>query len=151
MRVILKTDIPNLGRAGEIKEVRDGYARNYLIPRNLVIPATPRTEKERAYLELVQKKKIEKRQKTAKEIAEKLNGLEITIAVKTGEEGKLYGSVTNLHIARALHEKGFSIDKKNILLDEAIKNLGDYEIPIKLHEQVQAIVKLHVVAENIAP
>lgn len=148
MKVILRTDVPNLGRAGDIKEVRDGFARNYLIPRNLVIPANARTEKERAYLELVQKKKIEKRQKTAQELAQKLNGLSVTIQVKTGEEGKLFGSVTNIHIARALEEQGIMVDRKNIILEDAIKSLGNFEIPIKLHEGIIAKINVQVVAEE---
>ncbi len=148
MRVILKTDVPNLGRAGEIKEVKNGYARNYLIPRNLVMSADARSEKQRAFLESVQKRKVEKRKKTAAELAANLNGKEIRITMKTGEEGRLFGSVTNIQIARALETEGFLVDKKAILLDEPIKALGEYNIAIKFYEGVQSVLKVYVQDEN---
>lgn len=146
MRVILKQDIPTLGRAGDIKEVRDGYARNYLFPRGLVMSANARSVKEKAFLDQVQARKIAKRKKSAEELAAQLNGKDVTIKAKVGEDGKLFGSITNIQVAKEIEQMGFTVDRRAIVLDDNIKALGDYKIQIKLHEGVTATIQLHVVA-----
>lgn len=146
MRVILKQDISTLGRAGDIKEVRDGYARNFLFPRGLVMSATARSVKEKAYLEQVQTRKVAKRKKSAQEQANQINGKEITVSAKVGEDNKLFGSITNIQIAKELEAMGFTVERRAIMLDENIKALGNYKINVKLHDGVSAQVVLKVVA-----
>ncbi|RME89596.1 MAG: 50S ribosomal protein L9 [Candidatus Hydrogenedentota bacterium] len=148
MRVILKADVPNLGRAGDEKIVKDGYARNYLIPKNLVIPADAKTRKQQEFLRKMQERKIQKRKKTAEELAASLNGKNVVITVKTGEEGKLFGSVTNITIQRALEKENILVDKKVILLEEPIKHLGHYDVPLKLYEGVDCNIKVTVQDEE---
>lgn len=146
MRVILKQDIPTLGRAGDIKEVRDGYARNFLFPRGLVMNANARSVKEKAFLEQVQARKIAKRKKSAEELAGQLNGKEVILQAKVGEGNKLFGSITNIQVAKQLEAMGFTVDRRTIALDENIKALGDYKVQIKLHDGVSAEIQLRVVA-----
>lgn len=146
MRVILKQDISTLGRAGDIKEVRDGYARNYLFPRGLVMSANVRSVKEKAFLEQVQARKVAKRKKSAEELAAQINGKEVTLAVKVGEDNKLFGSVTNMQVAKQLESMGFHVERRAIILDENIKALGNYKVQVKLHDGVAAQIVLHVVA-----
>ena len=146
MRVILKQDISTLGRAGDIKEVKDGYARNYLFPRGLVMSATVRSVKEKAFLENVQARKIAKRKKSAEELAAQLNGKEVTLQAKVGEDNKLFGSITNIQVAKQLESMGFAVDRRAIVLDDNIKALGNYKIQVKLHDGVNAQIVLHVVA-----
>jgi large subunit ribosomal protein L9 len=146
MRVILKQDIPNLGRAGDIKEVRDGYARNYLFPRGLVMNANARSVKEKAFLEQVQARKVARRKKSAEELAAQLNGREVIIQAKVGEDNKLFGSITNIQVAKQLEAMGFTIDRRAIALDENIKALGSYKVQIKLHDGITATIQLQVVA-----
>ncbi len=146
MRVILKQDIPTLGRAGDIKEVKDGYARNFLFPRGLVMNATVRSVKEKAFLEQVQARKIAKRKKSAEELAAQLNGKEVTLQAKVGEDNKLFGSITNIQISKQLEAMGFQVDRRAIALDDNIKALGNYKVQIKLHDGVNASIQLHVVA-----
>ncbi|MBL8035092.1 MAG: 50S ribosomal protein L9 [Leptospiraceae bacterium] len=146
MRVILKQDIATLGRAGDIKEVKDGYARNYLFPRGLVMSANVRSVKEKAFLEQVQARKVAKRKKSAEELAAQLNGKEVTLQAKVGEDNKLFGSITNMQIAKQLESMGFAVDRRSINLDENIKALGNYKVQIKLHDGVNAQIVLHVVA-----
>jgi large subunit ribosomal protein L9 len=146
MRVILKQDIPTLGRAGDIKDVKDGYARNFLFPRGLVMNATVRSVKEKAFLEQVQSRKIAKRKKSAEELAAQLNGKEVTLQAKVGEDNKLFGSITNIQISKQLETMGFHVDRRSIALDDNIKALGNYKVQIKLHDGVNASIQLHVVA-----
>ena len=145
MRVILRETVPNLGQIGDIVNVADGYARNYLIPRRLAIPATRKNikalEKERQIL----LRKREKEKLRAESLAEKLTTITCEIAKQVGEEGKLFGSVTAMDIAKALEEKGFVIDKRKILLEQPIKTIGEYEVPVKLHPEVQTYLKVKVV------
>lgn len=148
MKVILKKDIPNLGRSGDIKEVKNGYARNYLLPNDLVMSATAKTAKQQLFLEKMQERKIAKRKKTAQEMATTLQNKEIRVTVKTGEDGKLFGSVTNIHIQRVLEAEGFLVDKKVIQLEDPIKHLGEYNITLKLYEGVQTGIRLFVQDEN---
>ena len=147
MKVILQKDIPNLGEAGDIKEVADGYARNYLIPKKLVIIANESSQKAIAHQERLVKLKKEKRKKYTEKISEALSNVEIRIGAHVGEEDKLFGSVTAIDIAKKLKELGYEIDKRKIHLDEPIKKLGEYEIPLKLDEGLQITIKVYVEKE----
>ncbi len=147
MKVILRNDVESLGKVGEIIEVKAGYARNYLIPRGFALKADKQNIK---LLEDEQQKaqlKISKDKKSAQKIAEKLNIVSCTATVTVGEEDRVFGSVTTQEIADLLKDKGFDIDRKKIILDEPIKALGIYDIPIKLHSEVEAKIKLWVVKE----
>jgi len=147
MKVILQKDIPNLGDAGDIKEVAEGFARNYLLPKKLVIFANESSKKAIDHKMKLIKIKKDKRKKTSEQIAADMSGVELTITAKVGEEGKLFGSITSMDIAKHLKEKGFDIDKRKILLDAPIKAEGEYKISIKLEEGLTATVKVIVVKE----
>ncbi len=144
MKVILQQDIKNLGDAGDIKEVAEGYARNFLLPKKLVIPASDSSKRVIEHQKKLIKLKKDKRKKKVEKYAEELKNVEIKIIVQTGEEGKLFGSVTSMDIAKKLNEKGFDIDKRKIVLEAPIKQAGEYEIPVKLHEGFTAIIKVIV-------
>ncbi|MEK7783276.1 MAG: 50S ribosomal protein L9 [Candidatus Binatota bacterium] len=148
MEVILKEDIVNLGKMGEVVRVRDGYARNYLLPRGLVLMANKKNLKGFEHQKRVIGAQREKVVKQAQGLSDKLAAVSLVIAVKTGEEGKLFGSVTNMDIERALREKGFDIERRKIHLDEPIKNLGDFEVPIRLAADVTATIRVSVVPEE---
>jgi large subunit ribosomal protein L9 len=144
MEVILRDHVEHLGQRGEIVRVADGYARNYLLPRKLALPATDANrkwvERERKLAEV---REGEERG-AAEAIAARLNALELTISRKTGENDQLYGSVTNGDIAELLAAKGFEIDRRKILLPDPIKTLGENTVPVKLHRDVTAQVKVTV-------
>lgn len=145
MKVILKQDFEKLGNAGDIVTVKNGYARNFLIPRQIAYEATPgnlrRFEEEKKRQALQSNKEVKKAEKLAKE----LEKVSCTIAVAVGEEDKLFGSVTSQDIASALEEKGMGIDRRKIQLEEPIKSLGIYTVPVKLHPEVTANIKVWVV------
>jgi large subunit ribosomal protein L9 len=147
MKVILRKDSATLGQAGAVVTVKDGYARNYLIPRGIAYEATDggvrQLEEERKQLA----KRIDKEHKQAENIAVQLEKISITLKMKVGEEDKLFGSVTSQMIADALVEKEIQIDKRHIELDEPIKALGIYDVPIKLAEGVGGKIKVWVVRE----
>ena len=148
MEVILREHVDNLGRRGEIVKVADGYARNYLLPRKLALLATDgnkkQIERERAKYEV---KELEEK-KVADAVAERLAGVEVEIARKVGETEALYGSVTSGDIAQALAAKGFDFDRRKLVLQEPIKKLGEFSIPVKLHRDVTTQLKVRVVAEG---
>jgi len=147
MKIILREDYNPLGKIGDIVTVRDGYARNFLIPRNIAVPAIPRNikllEEERKLLQHRQNKDKRK----AEGIAKELGKISLTATVSVGEEDKVFGSVTAQTIADLLKEKGYDIDKRKIQLDEPIKALGVYNISVKLHPEVNAEVRVWVVKE----
>src|SRR5262247_522821 len=148
MEVILREHVDNLGRRGEIVKVADGYARNYLLPRKLALLVTEgnkkQIERERAKFEA----KEAEEQKVAGAVAERLASVEIEVARKVGETEALYGSVTSSDIAEALGAKGFDVDRRKLQLQEPIKKLGEYMIPVKLHRDVTTSVKVRVIAEG---
>jgi len=148
MEVILKEDIVDLGKMGEVVRVRDGYARNYLLPRGLVLMANKKNLKGFDHQKRVIAAQGERVVKQAQGLSDKLAAVSLIIAVKTGEEGKLFGSVTNMDIERALREKGFVIERRKIHLDEPIKKLGDFEVPIRLAGDVTATIRVSVVPEE---
>ncbi len=147
MKIILREDYENLGSAGEIVQVKPGYARNYLIPKKIAYPASPN------YLKILEEEKKQKQQrslkekKVAEELAKKFENASVTISVSVGEEDKMFGSVTSQDIAASLKEQGFEIDRRKIQLEEPIKELGIYSVPIKLHTDVVAQIKVWVVKE----
>lgn len=147
MKVILQKDVPALGDAGDIKEVAEGYARNYLLPNKLVIVANESSRKAVEHQKKLIKIKKEKRKKASEGIAGSISGLEITIPAQVGEEGKLFGSITTMDIAKQLKEKGFTVDKRKIQLDAPIRQEGEYTVSIKLDEGINASVKVLVVKE----
>jgi len=147
MKVILQKDVPNLGDAGDIKEVAKGFARNYLLPNKLVIAANESSKKAIEHQAKLVKIKKEKRRKSSEQIVSSISGVELIMPVKVGEEGKLFGSITSIDIAKQLKEKGFEIDKRKILLDAPIKQEGEYKVSIKLEEGLIAAVKVIVVKE----
>ncbi len=147
MKVILQNDIVNLGDAGDVKEVADGYARNYLLPRKLVIHWNASSKKAIDHQNHLIKIKKEKRKKGSEKIIEALKALEIKISAKVGEETKLFGSVTAMDIAKKLKVAGYEIDKRKIILEEPIKELGIYDVSIKLNEGLVASVKVTVEKE----
>lgn len=144
MKVILQKDIANLGEAGDIKEVADGYARNYLLPKKLVIVANEKSQRAIEHQKKLIKIKKEKRKKQSEKLSESLAGIELRIGAQVGEEEKLFGSVTSIDIARELKELGYEIDKRRIHLDEPIKKTGEYDISIKLDEGLHAVIKVYV-------
>jgi len=147
MKVILREDFEHLGAAGDIIEVKPGYARNYLIPRKIAYPA--RTNFVRMLEEENRQKehRKHKEKKDAEELASKLQNVSVTIPVTVGEEDKMFGSVTNQDISEALSKQNFEIDRKKIVLEEPIKELGIYSVPIKLYSEVEAHIKVWVVKE----
>jgi large subunit ribosomal protein L9 len=147
MKVILQKDIPNLGDAGDIKEVADGYARNFLLPKKLVIVANDSSKKAMEHQKRLIKVKKEKRRKEGEKIAGDLSGAVLTFAAQAGEEDKLFGSITSMDIASKLQEMGYKIDKKKVVLDNPIKKIGEFEVSIKLAEGLTSKVK--VVVEKV--
>ena len=147
MKVILQKDIPSLGDAGDIKEVAEGYARNYLLPKKMVIVANESSKKAIDHQMKLIKIKKDKRKKTSEQLAASMSDIEITIPAQVGEEGKLFGSITSMDIAKELKLKGFDIDKRKILLDSPIKSEGEFKVAIKLEEGLSATVKVIVVKE----
>lgn len=147
MKIILRKDFESLGKIGDVVNVKDGYARNFLIPRKIAFTATPsaiRTLEEEKKQHARHEQKLISDANNLKSSVEKLS---ITIPVKVGEDDKLFGSVTNQDIALVINNLGFTIDKKSILLDEPLKSLGIFEVNIKLHSSVTATVKVWVVKE----
>ena len=147
MKVILQKDIHNLGDAGDVKNVADGYARNFLLPKKLVIPFNESSKKAIDHQKQVIKVKKEKRRKESEKTAQAFTGLTLTIKAKVGEEDKLFGSITTIDIAKQLKDAGFDIDKRRIHLDEQIKTLGEHSVSIKLEEGLTAQVKVIVEKE----
>lgn len=149
MKVILKERMKGLGSAGDVVQVADGYARNYLIPRGLAVEATPANLKELERRKQQEAKKQAQEEAEAKEAAARLAGRTITIQAKAGEGGKLFGSITGQDIATALEkEVGVKVDKRKIEVKEPLKALGDYRVPIKLYKNVTAEVIVRVEAEE---
>ncbi|MFH0948589.1 MAG: 50S ribosomal protein L9 [Elusimicrobiota bacterium] len=145
MKVILKQEIKGLGKIGDIKSVKDGYARNFLMPKGLVLPANDEN------LKIIEKEKIKVAEIKIKELAEvtefakKLSSVSVTIPVESGEENKIFGSVSSSDISAALKIEGFDIDKKSIILENPLKELGAFDVTVKVHPEVTAKIKVWVV------
>ena len=148
MEVILREHVDNLGRRGDVVRVADGYARNYLLPRKLALLVTAGNrrviERERVTFEA---KELEEK-KVAEAVADRLGTVEVDIARKVGETDVLFGSVTTSDIALALKARGLEIDRRKVVLQEPIKKLGEFDVPVKLHREVTTHVKVRVIAEG---
>jgi len=147
MKVILKQNVPSLGKAGDLVKVTDGYARNLLIPKGLATEANERNIKTFEHEKKNILQRAEKDQKAAQDQATSLSSVTISIARKVGDQDKIFGSVTSRDIELALQEKGFNIDKKMIVHDEQIKSLGEFKVKIKLHGGIEAEITLNVIGE----
>ncbi len=148
-QLILTANVKGLGAEGDQVMVADGYARNFLLPRSLAMAATSSAMRRVESLKLLRAERERKELEEAQELAKKISKLNSTVELQCGENGKVFGSVTNADIASALAERGFQIDRKAVLLEEPIKKLGNFEIPIRLHSQVNAQFKLTVVSPNL--
>jgi len=147
MEVILLENVEKLGSRGQMVKVADGYGRNYLLPKNLAIAATPQNRKliEQQRIRFL---KLEAKEKgDAEDLATLLRGVSVTLTRKSGEKGTLFGSVTAMDVAERLAAQGYNIDKRKIALDSPLKVLGEYDVPIKLHRDVTAFIKVRVEAE----
>ncbi len=147
MKVILKENLENLGHIGDIVKVAPGYARNFLLPRGFAIEATVKNAKALDHAKRQMEYKKNKVLELAKGVAAKIEALTLTLVHQAGEEGKLFGAVTNMELAEKLKEQGIEIDRKKILLEEPIKSLGAFTVPIKLHPEITANLKVWVVQE----
>jgi large subunit ribosomal protein L9 len=148
MKVILQEDIKSLGKMGDVANVSDGYARNYLIPKKLAVEANVKNVKSLDHEKRKVEDKAKKIRSEAYGLSEKLSAMALTIRAKAGDEERLFGSITNKDIAEALKAEGLDIDRKRILLDEPIKRLGSYSVGVKVHSEVTAHVNVKVVPEN---
>lgn len=147
MKVILQQDVPDLGRIGEIVRVADGYAFNYLIPRNLAVRADERNVSQLAHLQRMMEQKKTRQLREAQAEADRISGAAISIRRKTGEEDRLFGSVTNRDIADALAAEGIEVDRRKILLEEPIKTIGVFNVSISVHPDVEASLKVYVIRD----
>ena len=147
MKIILRQDYEKLGKVGVLIEVKRGYGMNYLIPRKIAYPAKPN------FIRMVQEEQrqksflVNKQKKVAEQVATKMENVSVTLAVSVGEGDKMFGSITNQDIEEGLKKQGFEIDRKNIILEEPIKALGIYSVPIKLHPEIDVKIKVWVVKE----
>lgn len=148
MNVILKQDIPNLGHKDDIVTVRNGYARNYLIPKGYAVSATREATKVHEEILRQRAHKEEQLKESALKMAEKLKGVSLTIGAKTSTKGKIFGSVNTIQIAEALKEKGFDVERKDISIkDDLIKEIGNYSATVKLHKEVHVDIPFEIVSE----
>jgi large subunit ribosomal protein L9 len=148
MEVILRQHVDNLGKRGEIVKVADGYARNYLLPRKLALPATAGNKQHVARERKIFEAREAEDRSQAEAIASRLVAVPVTIARRVGETEQLYGSVTAADIADFLKTKGFEIDRRKLILPEPIKTIGQHDVPLKLHREVTVPLKVHVVKEG---
>lgn len=148
MKIILRQDVENLGAVGEVLNVKDGYARNYLIPRELAYVANPTTMKRLEVERVEYMKKMERLRELAELTASRLSELQISIPMQTGEEGRLFGSVTPQMIASELEMRGFDIDRRIIIIEEPIKSLGVFDVKVKLHHDVMGTLKVWVISQE---
>ena len=147
MEVILRKDVVNLGYKDDVVNVKKGYARNYLIPQGKAIIATDSSKKVLAENLKQRAHKIEQIRNEAQALADKMEGVSLTIGAKTSSTGTIFGSVTNIQIADALKEKGFEVDRKTIVIKDAVKEVGNYVAVAKLHKEVSVDIPFEVVAE----
>lgn len=148
MKVILLEDVKNHGVKGDVVDVSPGYARNYLFPRNLAVEANKKNMAQLKERKKVEAKRMEQELKEAKELAKKLEGIKVALKAKSGEKGKLFGSITSKEIAEALEKQhGIKLDRRKIVLDEPIKTLGEIELDVKVYPEVIAKLKVSVEAE----
>ena len=147
MKIILLENVPSLGKAGDLVKVSAGYGRNYLIPQQKAILATEKSLKVVEHKKRQVQQRMEKTKKDAEKMGQRIENLSCTFAKTVGESGKIFGSVTSMDIENFLKENGFEVDRKKISLEEPIKNLGMFTVPIKLNPEVTAHLKVWVVQE----
>lgn len=147
VQVILREDVPNLGHTGDVVKVRAGFARNYLLPRKLAVEANSKNLGEFEHQKRLAMLRREGKKSQALGLKARIEALALTLKARAGEEGKLFGSVTNMDIERALREHGIEVERRKILLAEPIKQLGEFTVPVKLDPEVEASLKLNVAAE----
>ncbi len=147
MQIILREDVPSLGKAGDLVKVANGYARNYLIPRKIAVEATPKNLKALEHEKLLIEHKKRREHRESESLKDKIESISCTIGVKVGEDDKLYGSVTSMDIEEGLKREGVEIDRKKIELEEPIRTLGVYTVPIKITPEIQAKLKVWVVKD----
>ena len=148
VQVILSEDVPSLGEAGELVNVKPGFARNYLIPQGKAIAATEASKRELEHQKRVIAEKVRREVELLEGERKKIDGVVVEITAQAGEEGKLFGSVTVVQIAEKLAEQGLEIDRRRIDLADPIKALGEHDVVVKLHRQVTATIKVKVVAAS---
>jgi large subunit ribosomal protein L9 len=149
MEIILREDIEKLGRRGEIVKVADGYARNFLLPRKLAVVATDANKKIIGQERQAWLKREAKLESEAQELAKLLSSITLEIAQRAGGDGTLFGSVTTQAISDALQKQGYTVERKKILLEDPIKRVGEYKVPIRLHRNVTVEIGLRVVPEEV--
>jgi large subunit ribosomal protein L9 len=147
MKIILKEDIKKIGKMGQIVDVANGYARNYLVPKGLAVEASTKNIRSLEHEKKIIQEKAKKLKDSAQDIASRISSMTLTIKAKAGEEEKLFGSVTTMDIAEALLNEGLDIDKKKISLEEPIKRLGSYSVQIKLHSDVSVPLNIQIIQE----
>jgi large subunit ribosomal protein L9 len=150
MEVILREHVDNLGKRGEIVKVADGYARNYLLPRKLALPATDGNRKHVERERKIMESRESEEKAGAEAIAARLTAIDISIARRVGDTEQLYGSVTASDITDFLKAKGFDVDRRKLILPEPIKAIGEFDVPLKLHREVTVPLKVKVVKEGAA-
>lgn len=147
MKVVLAQDVKSLGKTGEIVKVADGYARNFLIPRRLAFKATESNEKEFKHLQAMAEAKRKKAVSASKAVADALAKVTVVVKAKVGEGDRLFGSVTNTDIAKALVVHGHDLDRRDIVIDDPIKQLGQYKVKVKIAQGVEAALTVNVERE----
>jgi large subunit ribosomal protein L9 len=145
MKVILQEEVANLGTTGEVVEVADGYGRNYLLPRSLAVLADERNTRRLDHQRRIAAARQSKVLAAAKELAAKISGTAVSIKRQAGAEDKIFGSVTNQDVQEALAAQGVEVDRRNIVLAEPIRNIGVFQVPVKVHRDVEASVKVYVI------
>jgi large subunit ribosomal protein L9 len=148
MKVILREDVPEVGSAGQTVDVKDGYGRNYLIPRNLAIPATKATVKAIDQIDKQRQIRERKLRRGAEIVKEKIEKTSVSAEVLVGEEDKVFGSITSRDVAELLEKEGITVDRRMVQLEEPIKTLGVFTVPIKLEKEVTANLKLWVIKKS---
>lgn len=144
MKVILQQEVKKLGKKGDIIEVSEGYARNYLLPQKLAVPATSTNVNNAQQQKEAEQRKVQRLLEEARVMASQLSKVEVTLEVKTGEGGKMFGSITVKDIADALSKQGVELDKRKIELKDAIKHPGTFPVTVKVHPEVSAQIQVHV-------
>jgi large subunit ribosomal protein L9 len=144
MKVLLKQDVAKIGKKGELLEVKEGYARNFLIPNGLAVEASGGALKQLEEEKKAQDRRKLKEKEEAQALAEKIGNVSLVLRHKAGDEGRLFGSITSSEIAEGLKQKGFEVDKKKIVLDDPIRLVGDYTVKLKMHPEVSATINVQV-------
>lgn len=148
MRLILRRDVEHLGEVGDVVEVADGYGLNFLIPKGLALHATASTLRAARHEQRLRAAQVESARRGAEDFAGEFAGVRVEFSMRVGEDGRLFGSVTNRMIEEALRERGLAVDRRRIVLEEPIKKVGDYEVAIRLHQDVRASLRVHVMPDE---